>query len=392
MANNKRLPDIQGTETIANTWQRLLERDRNISNLFSGTDFTTDQSAVDDIGRPLWRTDLNRLFIWNGQIWLNLFNLIEPYEISYTIDHPDVPSTVVDLKGILDLIVQRNNLNTVTLPADSVSYTADGTTSTFALPRYTNNKSSCLVFIDGVKQETSTYTLSSDGLSITFGVIPARGERIEIVHHASIVEWDYSPSIEYFTGNGSNKVFTVTFDLLSAATTSVNVAGTELQKNQFTVDGRKVTLATAPANNAKVQISTVGKTSFVTVSQNSIGTEELKNNSVTADKLATDIPVNVNSIANSAIVTRMIADSNVTAAKIANSAITSAKINNGAVSEDKLATAVKNKLLATNSVTTAMIVDGNVTAAKLAPGIMNNYYTKAEVDALIAALRQELSS
>ena len=78
MANNKHLPDIQGTETIANTWQRLLERDRNISNLFSGTDFTTDQSAIDDIGRPLWRTDLNRLFIWNGQVWLNLFNLIEP--------------------------------------------------------------------------------------------------------------------------------------------------------------------------------------------------------------------------------------------------------------------------------------------------------------------------
>jgi hypothetical protein len=119
---------------------------------------------------------------------VNLFTLIEPYEISYSIEHPDVPSTVVDLKGILDLLVQRNNLNTVTLPAESVSYTADGSTSTFALPRYTSNKSSLFVFIDGVKQETSTYSLANDGLSLTFTVIPVRGELIEIVQHASLTE------------------------------------------------------------------------------------------------------------------------------------------------------------------------------------------------------------
>ena len=386
MSNNKTLPDIQGSETVASSWRKLLTRDRNISNLFSGSDFTSDQ-GFDDIGRPNWRVDLRRLFIWDGEKFLNLFTLIAPYEISYSIDHPDVPSTVDNLQRILDLLVQRNNLNTVTLPAESVSYTADGNTSSYNLPRYTNNKASLFVFIDGVKQEVGAYDLSLDGLSITFKVIPSRSEIIEIVQHASLTEWDYSPNIAYFTGDGTTKSFTLDFDVLNSTTTSVNVNGVELQKNQFSVDGNIVTLNTAPTNNSSIQISIVGRTSYVTASVNSIGTSELKNGSVTADKLASDIPVNVNNIADGSLMTRMYADESITVAKIANSAITSAKIANNTIAEDKLATSIKNKLLDTNRVTTATIQDGAVTEDKIAPTVLNNYYTKAEIDALLNQLR-----
>jgi hypothetical protein len=287
----------------------------------------------------------------------------------------------------LDLLVQRNNLNTVTLPAESVSYTADGSTSSYNLPRYTNNKASLFVFIDGVKQEVGAYDLSLDGLSITFKVIPSRSEIIEIVQHASLTEWDYSPNIAYFTGDGTTKSFTLDFDVLNSATTSVNVNGVELQKNQFSVNGNIVTLNTAPANNSSIQISIVGRTSYVTTSANSIGTSELKNGSVTADKLASDIPVNVNNIVDGSLMTRMYADESITVAKIANSTITSAKIANNTIAETKLATSVKNKLLDTNRVTTATIQDGAVTQDKIAPTVLNNYYTKAEIDTLLNQLR-----
>lgn len=391
MSNTKTLPDIQGNETISSTWRRLLERDRNISNLFSGTDFPTVGVSQEYIGQPTWRTDLRRLFIWDGTNWVNLFILIEPYEISYTISHPDVPSSVNNVKGILDLLVERNNLNTVTLPAESVSYIADGLTASYALPRYTSNKSSLFVFIDGVKQAADTYDLTNSGNNITFQVTPARNEKIEIVQHASLTEWDYSPNIAYFTGDGSTTAFTLSFDVLNTATTSVNVAGTELQKNQFTVSGRTVTLSSAPANGASIQISIVGRTSYVTVSDNSIGTAQLKDASVTADKLDSTIPVNVNNIQDKTLLTRMIADSAITSAKINNGAVSNAKIANSTIAEGKLATSVQNKLLGTNKVATAMLQDESVTSSKLAPGVMNNYYTKAEVDSLIEQLRQELS-
>ena len=45
MANNKTLPNIRGDETISSSWDRLLTRDRNVSTLFAGNDFTTDQGV-----------------------------------------------------------------------------------------------------------------------------------------------------------------------------------------------------------------------------------------------------------------------------------------------------------------------------------------------------------
>lgn len=360
MSNTKTLPDINGTDTIAGSWRRLLERDRNISTLFSGDSFTTGQTSS-DIGKPNWRTDLQRLFIWDGVNFVNLFTLIEPYEISYSIDHPDVPSTVTDVKGILDLLVERNNLNTLTLPAESVIYTADGSTSEYTLPRSTVNKSSLFVFIDGVKQASDTFNLTNNGTKLTFRRTPAANEIIEIIQHASLMEWDFSPVIVYATGDGLTKTFNYGVDGLSATVLSVNVAGKELQKNEFSVSGSQVTLNTAPANGASIQIMSLGKTNFVTVSPASIGTTELKNGSVTAEKLASNIPVNVNSIPSGSIAGSMIANQTITASK-----------------------------LASNSVNTSKVVDGSITKAKLATSVTSDYYTKAEVDALLASLRAEI--
>lgn len=360
MANNKTLPDIKGTDTIAGSWRRLLERDRNISTLFSGDTFTTGQTST-DVGKPNWRTDLRRLFIWDGTKFVNLFTLIEPYEIGYEINHPDVPSTVNDVKGILDLLVRRNELNTLTLPAESVLYTADGSTSEYNLSRSTVNKSTLLVFIDGVKQASDTFDLSSGGDKIVFKAIPSANEIIEIIQHASLLEWDFSPVIVYATGDGSTKTFTFGTDGLSSAIVSVNVDGKELQKNKFSVNGSRVTLATAPVSGASIQIMSLGKTSFVTVSPASIGTEELKNKSVTADKLADNIPVNINSIPSGSITNSLIANQAVTANKLAD-----------------------------NSVNTNKVVNKSITKNKLADSVLSDYYTKAEVDALIAGLRAEI--
>ena len=73
MANTKNLPDILGSETIAGSWRKLLTRDRNISTMFAGTDFTTDQTSA-DVGRPNYRTDENRLYFWDGEKFWDYFS------------------------------------------------------------------------------------------------------------------------------------------------------------------------------------------------------------------------------------------------------------------------------------------------------------------------------
>ena len=361
MANTKNLPNIVGTETIASSWRKLLDRDRNISTMFAGTDFTTDQT-VSDIGRPNYRVDLNRLFFWDGEKFVDLFDTIGLDMFTYETDNPDIPEGVNDLKGVLDAIIRRNVLNAVTLPAEGVKYVATGTDYTFALPRATTNKYSLFIFIDGVKQETSTYDLSEDGKSILFKVAPARGELVEIIEHSSLTEWDYSPNIQYFKGDGSKDTFDLDFEVLRPELVSVNVDGVELQKNQFSVPTpTQITLNNIPANNANIQVTSLGRASLLTVSPNSIGTDELKAGSVTKSKLADGILFNINMIENGDISSAMLANNSVTSNKLANNSVSTAKIIDKAVTEDKLSTAVQNKL--------------NSGGADL-----SGYYTKTEID------------
>lgn len=386
----KELPNIEGTEAIAKSWRKLLERDRNISNLFSGTSFTTDQ---EEAGRPNWRTDLNRLFIYNGTDFINLFDYLTPEEISYSIDNPDVPSSVQDVKAILDLLVNRNNLNTVTMPAVGIHYVGNGKTFSYALDKYTSNKYSLYIFIDGVKQYADTYDLSDDGMNVTFKSAPAANENIEILQLASLAEWDYSPSVNVFTGDGTTKSFTTSFDILNVNSVSVNVSGKELQKSEFSVgtDGKSIILEEAPAENSKIQIITICKTSFVTVSPNSIGTAELKDGSVTASKLAKGIPVDADSIPTGSITSSKLANGSVTVAKLAEGSVTASAIASGTVTEIKLATAVKDKLLGVENIVTANIGNGVVTKDKLSAALVEEInhalavsdgYTKKEADNL----------
>ena len=383
MANEKTLPNIAGSETISGSWRKLLTRDRNISTMFAGTEFTTDQTS-DDIGRPNYRTDLKRLFFWDGEKFVDLFDTIGLDMFTYETDSPDIPAGVNTLEGVLDAIIRRNALNAVTQPAEGVSYTADGTTGTFILPRLTTNKYSLFVFIDGVKQEASTYDLAQDGASIIFKVLPTRGETIEIIQHASLAEWDYSPIIDRFTGDGSQTVFNLSFEVLRPEVVSVNVAGVELQKNQFSVKGlQQITLKSAPANGAAVQVMSIGKTTLVTVSPNTIGTAELKNKSVTAEKLDDGIIFNINMIEPASITTSLLANQSVNTAKLSDASVITVKVVDNAITEAKLATAVQQKLVGIQTVDTQNIKDGAITAAKLAPGLLQRIADlEAEVNRL----------
>lgn len=382
MTNTKTLPNINGTETIANSWTRLLTRDRNVSTLFAGDNFTSDQTAS-DVGRPNWRSDTKRLYIWNGEEFEPYLEIINLDDIPFETNNPDIPDNVTGLGGVISTLVRRNLLNTITLPAEGVKYIADGTTATYNLPRTTTNKYSLFIFIDGVKQETSTYDITNNGSTVTLKTIPANGEEVEIILHASLVEWDYSPVIDYFTGDGTTDVFNLSFEVLRPETVSVNVSGTELQKSQFSVTGvQQITLNQPPANGASIQVMSIGRTSFVTVSPNSVGTAELKNKSVTRAKLDDGIVFSMDMITASSIIRSMIANGAINEAKLDTGSVVTQKIADNAITKAKLATAVQNSLLDIGVVDTQYIADGAVTEAKLAGSLINR------IEALEQAVRE----
>ena len=62
--------------------------------------------------------------------------------------------------------------------------TGDGTTTDFTLPQAVDSKDKTFVFLQGVYQEKSTYTL--DGTTISFNTAPQNGYTVEVITFASV--------------------------------------------------------------------------------------------------------------------------------------------------------------------------------------------------------------
>lgn len=352
MTNTKKLQEIKGTDTIASTWQYLLERDRNVSNLFSGTDFTADQDPVQDIGRPNWRIDQKKLYIYEGNNpdgtpkFTNYISLTDLEDIPFNSSDTNIPSSVSNLKELLDFLSARQLLNAVVMPATSNLYVGDGSTFTYSLPEGTGNQATVHVYIDGVKQASDTYNLSTDGKSISLIEAPAAGERIEIILNNSLLEYNYAPVVSQYTGNGAVKEFTFPIEVLNPTTVSVNIDGKELQKTDFSIgsDQKTIILPTAPETGSKIQIMTVGKTTLVSPSPNSVGTTELKNGSVTSDKLAANVSINPNSITDGTLSGSKLVNGSIVQAKLGESSVGTNQVSDGAITFTKLAKSVNDKL------------------------------------------------
>jgi hypothetical protein len=227
-------------------------------------------------------------------------------------------------------------------------------------------------------------------MSIIFEAAPAVGENIELNQSASLLEYDYTPIVKTFSGDGSTTEFDFGTDILNPMCLSVNISGKELQKSEFSVkgDGHTVLLSSAPSADETVQIMSTGKTSYITVSPNSIGTTEIKDGSITNAKLAEKLPVNVDSIPNGAITSAMLANGSVQSAKLADGAVLTTNILDKAVTEAKLSTTVQEKLLGTENVKSANLANTSVGYDKLGEDLKNLLTT---VQSDIAEIKKKLN-
>lgn len=395
MANDKNLPEIQGSDLISSTWRRLLDRDRNISNLFSGDAFTKDQNPLIDKGRPNWRNDLRRLFIYEGDteegqpIFTDLLSLLKTEELPYTGDSAYIPEEVNNVKAVLDFILKRNLLNEITLPSESITFVGNGLDDTYTLDSPIGNKSSVMIFIDGVKQAPETYDLIEEGAKIRLKQAPAYGELVEILVNASLLHYDYSPIVSTGTGDGSITEFSLGFEALNKNTISVNIDNKELQKSEFELlpDMATVKLNEAPAEGSKLQFTYVGKTSLITVSPGSIGTNELQNGSVTREKLSSGFTISGNMLDNLSVNGTKLVNGSVTGEKIADKAINGNKLGDGTITLEKLADGVKDSLLGAGNVSTSNLAAQSVTLGKLAEDVMEKLNS---IEARLAALELKI--
>ena len=190
-------------------------------------------------------------------------------------------------------------------------FTANGSTSAFTLSSDPGSKNAIQVFVDGVPQLASNYTVV--GTTLTLGGTPTNGQIIEVrgygtalpvgtvadasitgvkLQDSTITLNKIAPSDYYsadtFTAGSSQTVYTLSTDPGSPYAVTVYVAGVwQKPVTNYTVVGTTLTLASAPTQGVEVYVRYYGVALAVgTVADASITGVKLQDGTITTDKIA----------------------------------------------------------------------------------------------------------
>jgi len=154
------------------------------------------------------------------------------------------------------------NLSFAQLAADSASvmykdtFTGDGSTTGFTLSNALNDEVQSNIYIDGVYQSKSTYSVS--GTAITFSTAPLSGHEIEVISTTGINSGPTAIYTDTFTANGSATAFTLGQTVHSENQTIVFLNGVYQFKGTYTLSGTTLTLDTAPPNGVSIEVMSIG--------------------------------------------------------------------------------------------------------------------------------------
>jgi hypothetical protein len=159
-----------------------------------------------------------------------------------------------------------NNIEVVHIAAVTVSstsgliqnsFTGNGSTVDFTLSITPTDENFTFVFIQGVYQDKSTYTVS--GNTITFSTAPQNGYSIEVMSIGAVNLQQVS-YLEYdnFTGNGS----TTNYTLLNGSPsdekfTMVYIQGVYQEKSTYSLSAGDIIFSTAPQSGYTIEIISV---------------------------------------------------------------------------------------------------------------------------------------
>ena len=141
------------------------------------------------------------------------------------------------------------------------SFTANGSTTAYALSQVTSSKDSLLVFIDGVFQTQDAYSIATAGgaTTLTFSAAPANNRKIIIYSVAAAVSGS-NLNIDSMTGDGSDVTLTLSIAPVNENNTQVFIDGVYQSKSNYSISGTTLTFSTAPPTGTAVEVMTFTQT------------------------------------------------------------------------------------------------------------------------------------
>ncbi len=171
-------------------------------------------------------------------------------------------STLSRFEGYTDAWGEIGGGGTSTLSVNTYTVDSSGANpEQFTLSQAPASTDNTIVFIEGVYQNPNSYSVS--GTTLTLDTEPENGRKV-VVYHVSNAVSGQGLNIDQFTANGSTTAFTLSIDPSHENNTNVFLDGVYQQKTDYAVSGTTLTMDTAPANGAILEVQTFTMTEINT--------------------------------------------------------------------------------------------------------------------------------
>ena len=135
------------------------------------------------------------------------------------------------------------------------THTPDGNTLSFEIGQEITDENNVFVYIDGVYQNKSTYSVAGSTLTFGAGNEPPSGTEVEIISYASLQASNGSSVVTtVLVGDGNQTEFTLQAAPASKENTFVYIQGVYQEKEHYEISGSTITFDTAPQNNYSVEV------------------------------------------------------------------------------------------------------------------------------------------
>ena len=133
----------------------------------------------------------------------------------------------------------------------------DGSRVAFTMSQAVSDEKFVMVFVDGVYQAHSSYSVS--GSTLTMADAPVSGRTLTVHSVSAAIQGD-GLNVDNFSGDGSDTTFTLSLDPSHENNTQVYVDGVYQFKNTYSVSGTTLSFSSAPPNGSAIEVMTHSQT------------------------------------------------------------------------------------------------------------------------------------